>query len=158
MASRYCTNCGHEFAPEDRFCIKCGKPVQATAQVSEQKANFSTSSPHWQQPRAEAPPSRGIRAPLLVLVGVFLVTGFVDFLNAMVNGPRHEVGYVLGYGVGQTISSMLILAMFTLIAGSAVYLFYRFRRGGTTFVRAQFSWPVVVIVTCLALSHLVATT
>jgi len=95
-------------------------------------------------------------APLLVLAGVFLVLGFVDLLKAMLDAPQQDVGYVLGYGVGQSIGNVLVLAMFTLIAGSGVYLFYRFRRGGTTFVRALFSWPVVVIVTCLALLHLAA--
>jgi hypothetical protein len=95
-------------------------------------------------------------APLLVLAGVFLVSGFVDFLKALFNAPQQGAGYVLGYGVGQVISNLLVLAMFTLLAGSGVYLFYRFRREGTTFIRAQFSWPVVVIVTCLALLHLAA--
>jgi len=95
-------------------------------------------------------------APLRVLAGVFLVSGFVDFLKGLFNAPQQGAGHVLGYGVGQSIGNVLVLAMFTLIAGSGVYLFYRFRRGGTTFVRAQFSWPVVVIVTCLALLHLAA--
>jgi hypothetical protein len=154
MTDRYCTNCGHELAPENRFCTGCGRPVHATAQVSQQGANFATSSPNWQQP-PEAPPSRGIRAPLLVLGGVFLVLGFAEFLQGMVNAPKHDVGFVLGYGVGGAIGSVLGWVILTLIAGGGVYLFYRFRRRDTTFVQALFSWPVVVIATCLALLSLV---
>jgi hypothetical protein len=153
MADRYCTNCGHELAPEDRFCMICGRPVHATAQVSEQGVNFPTSSPHLQQSR-EAPSSRGIMAPLLVLVGVFFVMGFGELLQGMLNAPRQDVGFVLGHGLGQSIGSVLDLVVFTLIAGGGVYLFYRFRRRGTTFVQALFSWPVVVIAACLALLSL----
>lgn len=153
MANRYCTNCGHELAPDDRFCMQCGRPVHATAQVSGQGTDVPTSSPYRQQPQ-EAPPSRGIRGPLLVLVGVFLALGFGEFLQGMLTAPEHHVGYVLGYGVGGSIGSLLVWGILTLIAGCGVYLFYRFRRGGTTFVRALFSWPVVAIATCLALLYL----
>ncbi len=99
MANRHCTNCGHELAPNDRFCMQCGRPVQATAQGSELGTAVPTSAPYWQQSQ-EVPPSRGIRAPLLVLVGVFLVLGFGEFLQGMVTAPKQEVGFVLGYGVG----------------------------------------------------------
>ncbi len=46
---------------------------------------------------------------------------------------------------------MLVWVVLTFIAGCGVYLFYRFSRGGTTFVQALFSWPVIVIAACVAL-------
>ena len=130
--------------------MQCGRPVNATAQMSEQATDVPTAAPYVQQPR-EAPPSRGIRAPLLVLVGVFLVLGFGELLQGMVTAPKQEVGFVLGYGIGGAIGSVLVWVVFSFIAGCVVYLFYRFRRRGTTFVQALFSWPVVVIAACVAL-------
>ena len=133
--------------------MKCGRPVHATAQVSEQEgADFPNSSPHHQQP-PEAP-SRGIVAPLPGLVGVFLVLGLGEFVQGMLNAPEQEIGFVLGRGLGQALGSVFGLVISTLIAGCGVYLFYRLRRRGTTFVRALFSWPVVVIATCIALLSL----
>jgi hypothetical protein len=93
-------------------------------------------------------------APLPVLVGVFLVLGFGELLQGMLNAPEQEVGFVLGRGLGQAFGSVLGLVISTLLAGGGVYLFYRFRRRGTTFVQALFSWPVVVIATCIALLSL----
>ena len=80
--------------------------------------------------------------------------GFGELLQGMLSAPKENVGFVLGYGLGQSVRSVLEIAVLTLIAGGGVYLFYRFRRGGTTFVRALFSWPVVVIAACLALLSL----
>jgi hypothetical protein len=133
MANRYCTNCGYELASEDRLCMKCGRPVLATAQGPEQGADFPNSSPHRQQP-PEAP-LRGIVAPLPVLAGVFLVLGFGEFVQGMSNAPEQEVGFVLGRGLGQSLGSILGLVISTLIAGGCVYMFYRLRRRATTFGR-----------------------
>jgi predicted amidophosphoribosyltransferase len=33
MANRYCSNCGHSLAPDDRFCAGCAKPVQETPEA-----------------------------------------------------------------------------------------------------------------------------
>jgi hypothetical protein len=93
-------------------------------------------------------------APLPVLIGVFLVLGFGEFVQGMLNAPEQEVGFVVGRGLGQAFGSVLGLVISTLIAGVGVYLFYRSRRRGTTFVGALFSWPVVVIATCIALLSL----
>jgi hypothetical protein len=93
---------------------------------------------------------------MLVLAGVFFILGFGEFLQGMLNSPRENVGYVLGHGLGSAFGSVLGVGVLTLMAGGGVYLFYRFRRGGTTFGRALFSGPVVVIAGCLALLSLVA--
>lgn len=31
--NRYCRNCGHELADDDRFCPNCGTPVHEAARV-----------------------------------------------------------------------------------------------------------------------------
>ena len=132
--------------------MKCGRPVLATAQGPEQGANFLTPSPHRQQP-PEAP-LRGIVAPLPVLAGVFLVLGFGEFVQGMLNAPEQEVGFLLGRGLGQSLGSVVGLMISTLIAGGCVYVFYRMRGRATTFVGALLSWPVVVMATCIALLSL----
>jgi ABC-type Fe3+ transport system permease subunit len=93
-------------------------------------------------------------APLPVLIGVFLLLGFGEFVQGMLNAPEQEVGFVVGRGLGQAFGSVLGLVISTLIAGVGVYLFYRYRGRGTTFVGALLSWPVVVIATCIALLSL----
>ena len=80
--------------------------------------------------------------------------GFGEFVQGMLNAPEREVGFVVGRGLGRALGRVLGLVVFTLIAGVGVYLIYRLRRRGTTFVGALFSWPVVVIATCIALLSL----
>ena len=139
MADRYCGNCGHELAEDDRFCPNCGRPVHETAQVPTpeadvpvppppQQAGSTAPPPQRQQPR-EAPPSREIMRPMLVLAGVLFVLGFGELLQGMWSAPEENVGFVLGYGLGQSVRSVLEIAVLTLIACGGVYLFYRFRRG-----------------------------
>jgi len=36
---RYCSNCGHELADDDRFCPNCGNPVHETARVPTPEAD-----------------------------------------------------------------------------------------------------------------------
>jgi hypothetical protein len=36
---RYCSNCGHELADDDRFCANCGNPVRETAHVPTPEAD-----------------------------------------------------------------------------------------------------------------------
>ncbi len=153
MANPYCADCDHELAPEDRLCMECGRPVHADARVSERGASFPTSSPQRGR-RSRGAPSRAITTPPLVLAGVFLVLGFGEFVQGMLNAPEREVGFVVGRGLGQALGSVLGLVVSTLMAGGGVYLFYRLRGRGTTFVRALFSWPVVVIATCITLLSL----
>jgi hypothetical protein len=93
---------------------------------------------------------------MLVLAGVFFVFGFVEILRGIATAPKGEVDYVLGYGLGQAIGGVLVLGVLTLIVGGGVYVYYRFRREDPTFVRALFSWPVVVLAACLALVYFVA--
>ena len=80
--------------------------------------------------------------------------GLGEFVQGMLNAPEQEVGFVVGRGLGQAFGSVLGLVISTLIAGVGVYLFYRSRGRGTTFVGALFSWPVVVTAACIALLSL----
>jgi hypothetical protein len=45
---RYCTNCGHELADDDRFCANCGNPIRETAHVP---------TPEADRPVAPIPPA-----------------------------------------------------------------------------------------------------
>jgi hypothetical protein len=39
MADRYCRNCGHELAEDDRFCPSCGKPAHEPAHLPTPEAD-----------------------------------------------------------------------------------------------------------------------
>ena len=150
MANKYCSSCGQQSSDDARFCPSCGSPGHEMPQVPEQGANVPTSSPYRQPPRG-APPSSETLRPKLVLVGMCFIFGFLQLLLGMAGSPKQDVGYVIGHDLGAAIGGVIVLVVLTLIVGGGVYLYYRFRRGGTTFGRALFSWPVVIIVGCLAL-------
>ena len=56
MADRYCSNCGHELAQDDRLCPKCGSPVHQTAQVPTPEADVPVPPPPRQQAGESTPP------------------------------------------------------------------------------------------------------
>jgi hypothetical protein len=45
MADRYCRNCGHEQAENNRFCTNCGAPVQQAAHVPTPEAETAAPQP-----------------------------------------------------------------------------------------------------------------
>ena len=56
--ARYCSNCGHELAPEDRFCQNCGTPVHQAAMVPTPEADVSVPPPPQQPGGSTAPPQQ----------------------------------------------------------------------------------------------------
>ncbi len=50
MANRYCTDCGHSLAANDRFCAGCGQPAR---EVSQEAAGAET--PASPEPPRESP-------------------------------------------------------------------------------------------------------
>jgi hypothetical protein len=55
VADRYCSNCGHKFEQEDRFCIGCGKPAHETAYVPTPNARVPN-PPQQPPPQVFSPP------------------------------------------------------------------------------------------------------
>ena len=75
MASRYCSNCGHELNEESRFCPNCGRPAHETAHVPTPEADVPVPPPPSQQqaggtqsfgPTAAAPRQRSLAGRLFV--------------------------------------------------------------------------------------------
>jgi uncharacterized membrane protein YvbJ len=50
VADRYCSNCGHELAQDDRSCPNCGSPVHQTAQVPTPEADVPVPPPPVNKP------------------------------------------------------------------------------------------------------------
>ena len=63
MANRYCRNCGHELAENDRFCPNCGTPIQEAAHVPTPEADVPVPPPPGQQQAGEAAPPQHAGAP-----------------------------------------------------------------------------------------------
>jgi zinc-ribbon domain len=149
MAVRYCTNCGQELSPDDRFCANCGAPVHRTARVPTPEADVS--------PPPQAGPTRPtrtrseVRGPMLALVGVFLAVGAVETAREMAKtNPGGSFAYQLGYAVGGALPTMIVVAVVALLVGAVVYGTYLFRGGRVTVLQAIFNWPVVVVAALFA--------
>jgi hypothetical protein len=92
--ARYCSNCGHELSPGDRFCPNCGRPVHQTASVPTPEADIPVPPPPQQeageQPleQAEAQPRGPWTTGRLVLgcLGVFFVVFVVGATLAALAG------------------------------------------------------------------------
>jgi hypothetical protein len=83
--ARYCSNCGHELGPEDRFCQNCGTPVHQAATVPTPEADVPVPPPPQRSGGSAASPQQAEgtqrawprRHPLLAgclgLLGLFLL-------------------------------------------------------------------------------------
>ncbi len=67
---RYCSNCGHELSPEDRFCPTCGRPVHRTAHVPTSEADAPVPPPPQQAQRTAPPPQASFSIKEMVVLGV----------------------------------------------------------------------------------------
>ena len=67
--ARYCSNCGQELSPEDRFCPTCGRPVHRTAHVPTPEADAPV-PPSPQQAQRTAPPQASFSIKEMVTLGV----------------------------------------------------------------------------------------
>jgi hypothetical protein len=98
VANRYCRNCGHELAEDDRFCPNCGTPIQEAAHVPTPEADVPVPPPPGQQQAGEAapPPQQAQAAPrrrstaskiLIGCAGLFVVLVlFVGCLAVLAGG------------------------------------------------------------------------
>lgn len=83
MASRYCTNCGHELNEDTRFCPGCGQPAHETASVATPEADVPLPPPPGQQAasyspqQTAAPQGRSTFSKVLIGCGSLVVLLFL---------------------------------------------------------------------------------
>src|SRR5215213_10146003 len=63
MADRYCRNCGHGLAEDDRFCPDCGSPVHEVAHVPTPEADVPVPPPQQDRSAALLQPENGAPSP-----------------------------------------------------------------------------------------------
>jgi hypothetical protein len=59
MADRYCRNCGHELAENNRFCTNCGAPAHQAGQIPTPEADTAAPPPPMQQTQGMASSEQG---------------------------------------------------------------------------------------------------
>ncbi len=68
--ARYCSNCGQELSPEDRFCPTCGRPVHRAAHVPTPEADAPVPPSPQQAQRTAPPPQASFSIKEMVTLGV----------------------------------------------------------------------------------------
>lgn len=101
MAERYCSNCGHELAPDGRFCPNCGRPAHETAEVRTPEADVSVPPPPREasagravpnSPQAEAPGERRTSLGKFVIIALVVILVLVILGNLTGGGEEAASG------------------------------------------------------------------
>ena len=93
MADRYCRNCGHELAENDRFCPSCGTPIQEAAHVPTPEADVPVPPPPQAGSAGTAAPGQpaqagfGRRHPILTgCLGIIALLALLGIVGAAIGG------------------------------------------------------------------------
>jgi len=100
VAERYCRNCGHELAEDDRFCPNCGRSVHEVAHVPTPEADVPVPPPRQAAGPALPQQEAGRLSP-----GRSVGRGVLSLFNRL-SGPK-KIGVSLGG----------IVAIVTIISG-----------------------------------------
>jgi hypothetical protein len=119
MADRYCRNCRHELAEDDRFCPKCGRPVHETAHVPTPEADvpvppapqqqaWETGTPPPQKTNAlpwlRSPAIKFAAGAIMVLVVVVLLGAAIVVIRGVGSGGQASIP---SFGAPQSANDVL---------------------------------------------------
>lgn len=109
----FCTQCGVEFGPADKFCASCGvlrplagrSPASITPRPSrlEQPEQFAPSRSSWERPSPEEVAARVLLVVIVLVIGFFvvpLVGGFLYYTLWLDAGFSPPTAFAVGITVG----------------------------------------------------------
>ena len=102
MAQRYCTNCGTQLEPHDRFCPSCRTLVRETGEINEAKPNPQPRPPpasSGSDPDYAREAKAGERLPPAILVALAVVLGpfaFFWMISKITGASAHQIGFWIG--------------------------------------------------------------